>query len=316
MPQPLEESVVLELTKSLSNWGRWGNQDQIGALNFITDGVRAKAMTLAREGISVSCSRDIISNKPEVNAGVGAPQRFMETTGEGLTEENRYRTGRQAPASEWVGMRFHGLIITHLDALAHVFWDGQMYNGVSSDAVTSRSGATQSSVLGAREGIVTRGVVLDVAAVRGRPWLEPGDAVYPEDLEAAEKAQGVRVQSGDFVLLNTGYSRQIEEEGPVPISQGQAGWQAACLPWLHDREVAGIGSDTANDVTPSGYSEIPNPMHVIGIVAMGVWLLDNCNLVHCVEMCQRLQRWEFLFVVGPLRLEGGTGSPVNPLALF
>jgi kynurenine formamidase len=191
-----------------------------------------------------------------------------------------------------------------------------MYNGVPSDVVTSRSGATQSSVLGARDGIVTRGIVLDIAAVRGQPWLKPGEGVYPEDLEAAEEAQGIRVRSGDFVLLNTGYSRQLSEEGPVSISEGQPGWQAACLPWLHEREVSGIGSDTANDVTPSNYKEIPNPMHVVGIVTMGLWLLDNCNLVQCIEMCQRLQRWEFLFVLGPLRLEGGTGSPANPLALF
>jgi kynurenine formamidase len=160
-------------------------------------------------------------------------------------------------------------------------------------------------------------VLLDVAAARGVAWLEPGEGVFPADLEACCRRQGVSVGSGDAVLLRTGYGARKRERGPDRTAEvGRAGWHVACLPWLRERDVALIGCDTAQDVHPSGYAAIRSPVHAVGIVAMGLWLLDNCDLEPLAGLATRLGRSEFCFQLAPLRLTGATGSPANPIALF
>lgn len=192
-----------------------------------------------------------------------------------------------------------------------------MYNGVDASRVTVRAGATHHAMDALESGVVTRGVLLDVAASRGVHWLEPGEGVFPNDLEAAQRAQGVQVGPGDAVLLRTGYGRRKREHGPDDtVRIGRAGWHAACLPWLHERDVALIGCDTAQDVHPSGYPALRSPVHAVGIVAMGLWLLDNCDLEPLARACGERSRHEFLFSLAPLRIAGATGSPVNPIALF
>ena len=155
---------------------------------------------------------------------------------------------------------------------------------------------------------------MDIPALDGRPWLDPGEGVFPEHLEAAEERQGVRVSSGDIVLLRTGKGRRQREESEPPRSSG--GWHVASLPWLHEREVAVIGADTAQEAGSPGYEAVPVPVHMIAIVAMGLHLIDNCDLEALAETCERLNRWEFFLGIHPLRLEGGTGSAVNPIAVF
>jgi kynurenine formamidase len=317
------EAEVLGWFEKLSNWGRWGADDQLGTLNLITAAERRKAAALVVEGVSVSCAWDI-STMPQVGDHFGPPQRHMLMTGEGLADEHRvvppHPAGidmrRAAGAVEYFGCVFHGVNITHLDALCHVFWDRRSYNGKPAELVNATFGATNLAVTGLRDGIFTRGVLIDVPALRGVDWLEPGEGVFPEDLEAAEKRQGVRISAGDAVLVRTGYARQKREQGPVPMEKGQAGWHVACLPWLHDRGVAMIGCDTGQDVVPSGYGTVALPVHIVGIVAMGLWLLDNCDLEALAVTSARLRRWEFCFSVAPLLIQGGTGSPVNPLASF
>jgi kynurenine formamidase len=214
-------------------------------------------------------------------------------------------------------MVFHGYTITHVDAPSHYFWDGKLYNGRSCNAITSREGATVSSVEVLRDGVVSRGVLLDVARTRGVPWLEAGVGVMPEDLEAAEKGQDVRVESGDILLVRTGYYGRRLAEGPVnPLNAGNPALHAACCPWLRDRGVAMIGTDTHNDVTPLPYPSMGNSFHVVCLVAMGLWLIDNANLEDLARTAARLGRWEFLLTVAPLRLQNVTGSPVNPIAVF
>jgi len=318
------EAEVLSWFDRLSNWRRWGADDQLGTLNLITPGARRTAAALVVEGVTVSCAWDI-STAPQVGDHFGSPQRHMLMTGEGLADEHRVvpphpvpgvDMSRAAGAIEYFGCVFHGINITHIDALSHVFWDRKSYNGKPAELVNAMFGATNLAVTGLRDGILTRGVLIDVPALRGVDWLEPGDPVFPEDLEAAEKLEGVRVSTGDVLLLRTGYARQKRERGPVPPQNGQAGWHAACLPWLHERGVAAIGCDTAQDVVPSGYSQVALPIHSVGIVAMGLCLLDACDLEALAATCATLHRWEFCFTVAPLRIEGGTGSPVNPLASF
>jgi kynurenine formamidase len=192
-----------------------------------------------------------------------------------------------------------------------------MYGGVPASLVSDRQGALKHDVLAVAQGVTTRGVLLDIARLRGVDVLAADDHIYPADLEAAEQAAGVRLEAGDVLLVRTG-------EGGARISEGRAynpnkpraGFQAACLPWLHERGIAMIGSDVAQDPTPTGYRTVNMPIHMVGIVAMGLWLIDNCQLEDLAATCARLGRWEFQFALAPIRFQGVTGSPTNPLAVF
>jgi len=310
-PRVPSEAELLDWFSSLSNWERFGAGDERGTLNLIDDAKRAEAARLARAGVAVSCAWEI-DPLPAADHVFGSPERTMRGTGEDLPARPRY-----AGASERIGFVFHGYAITHLDSLAHYFWDGRMYGGKAASLVTKERGATENAVTAASAGIVTRGVLLDVASLRGVDWLEPGEGVFPEELEAAEARAGVRVGPGDAVLLRTGYGHKKRVRGPDRVQEvGRAGWHAACLPWLYARDVALIGADTAQDVHPCGYPSFRSPVHAIGIVAMGLWLLDNCDLEPLAKACARLGRFEFMLQVNPLRLTGATGSPVNPIALL
>ena len=305
------EQEVLGWFDQLSNWGRWGAGDQRGTLNLVTPEKRRQAAALVRDGLSLSCAWEI-DTTPQPDQVFGSPQRFMLGTGQGLPE-----TPRWGGASEYLGLVFHGYSVTHLDALSHYFWDGMMYNAVPAERVTSRQGATHHAMSVLAEGVTTRGVLLDVAALRDVAWLEPGEGVFPEDLDAAEARQGVRVESGDAVLLRTGYGRRKRERGADETARvGRAGWHVACLPWLRERDVALIGCDTAQDVHPSGYAALRSPVHAVGIVALGLWLLDNCDLEPLAAACAERGRSEFCFQLAPLRIVGATGSPVNPIAVL
>lgn len=304
---PPTQSEVLGYFDSLSNWGRWGPDDQLGALNYITPEKRRDAAALVQEGISVSCAWDI-GTAPRPDHLFGVPQRYMVATG-----RDPLVFGRGGAALEVMSLAFHGATVTHLDGLSHIFWDGQMYNGKPAELVNAQQGASHFAVTELGDGIVTRGVLMDIPALDGRPWLEPGEGVFPEHLEAAEERQGVRVSTGDIVLLRTGKGRRQREEQDPPSS---GGWHVASLPWLHEREVAVIGADTAQEAGSPGYEAIGVPVHMIAMVAMGVHLIDNCDLEALARTCERLNRWEFFLSIQPLRLEGGTGSAVNPVAVF
>lgn len=314
---------VLTYFDRLSNWGRWGIEDSRGTLNFVTPEVTLAAATEIQTGRSISCGWDIVTKHQEGDL-FGTPQRYMLNHGQGLgdadrvTPPHRKAGDRGFGASEFFGLVFHGLNITHIDALSHIFWDRKMYNGYPAEWVTSQLGATRLAITDIKEGISTRGVLLDVARAKGVECLEPGTPVTPRDLEEAEEAQGVRVQSGDVVFLRTGYGRWKHEHGAGKTTRGQPGWHASALPWIHAREVAVIGCDTGQDVTPSGYYEagLNLPVHSIGISAMGLWLVDNLDLEALSAYAAELSRWSFFLSLQPLRIDGGTGSPLNPVALF
>ena len=334
------ESDVRQWIESLSNWGRWGANDRRGTLNFITPQKRMSALRAVRQGLTVSCGWDIRHGDTVGNRV--APQRWMARTGLGHNDPEP-PTGRltvdgdASTASEFISMVFHGVAITHLDALSHVHWRGKMYGGVPSSYVTDRDGATVHDVREASQGIQTRGVLLDIARLRGHQSLPIDYAITPADLEDAERAQGVRVESGDVLLVRTGDGRRrLTEVGKAhpsanrsgstalpgsssksgwdPVNNGQPGLHAACLPWLHEREVAALGSDGPQEVRPSPFQGMALPVHTVAIVAMGMWLLDNCQLEDLAAECDNLQQWSFLFTASPVRLVGATGSPVNPLA--
>ena len=303
---PTEEEVLGWMT-TLSNWGRWGPDDELGTLNLITQQKRAQAGSLVREGISVTCSRLIV---PETAADVTSipPLHYMIRTGESAPSSG------PGGSSDFIGLSFHGLTITHLDSLCHQFWDGKMYNGKPASMVTADEKATAGAIDQAQNGIVTRGVLLDITAVKGKDWLEAGEGVFTEDLEAAEEAQGVHLEEGDALLLRLGWYKRRQELGAPEA--GRPGLHAETLPWLHRRGISIIASDASQDADPSGYPNLGLPIHRVGIVAMGLWLIDAANFEELVQVCRRLNRWEFMFTVAPLRFKNATGSPVNPLAVF
>ena len=308
------EQDVLRMLETLSNWGRWGDADELGTLNLITPSARRRAAPRGTDGVPVGCT-------PPVGTDLAAdttfqPLRFMVDSGEGRDTAPPERLLQRRGASEFIGMVFHGYSITHVDTPAHYFWNGRMYNGRSCNLVTSREGAQAAAVDVLRDGVAGRGVLLDVAALRGR-WLQAGEGVMPEDLEAAEQRQGVRVEQGDILLIRTGYYGRRRAEGPRnPTVDGSPAAHPAALPWMRERGVAMLGTDTHNDVSPLPYPRIGNALHVVALVAMGLWLVDNMNLEEVAEACRARGRWAFLLTIAPLVLKGVTGSPVNPIALF
>jgi len=310
----LTEQELTGYFESLSNWQRWGPDDTLGTLNHITPEKRKSAAASIVLGRAVSCAKAITTG-PQVDDVEGvAPQRYMLLSGEGLDGS----TGpRGVGFAEYLGFVFHGVRITHLDALAHESWDGQLYNGVPAAAVTTQAGATRHDVVSARRGVFTRAVLVDIARFRGVPWLEPGEAVTRREVEDFLASTGTVIGAGDGLLLRTGYSALLAEHGPVDEQRvGRAGWHASCLPLFYENDIAFIASDTAQDAKPSGYKVVRNPIHLVGLIAMGLWLVDNCDFEALSALCDELGNQAFTMTFAPIPFSGATGSPVNPLAIF
>jgi kynurenine formamidase len=293
--------------KELSNWGRWGEKDELGAANLITPSKRKQALALAREGLTVSLAHDVVQEK-----AADAPtilERTVVTVSPGVALDRYQYSGT-----------YHGVIHSHLDAVdCHIMVDGQGYNGVSMEEIKAAGGCPRGSIHALKDGVVTRGILFDATRLPGKAtpqgWLEPGTAIHREDLEALEKIQRVRVSPGDVILLYTGRWKRRAALGPWPNSTGFAGYHIDVAYFLKERGVSFIGSDGPNDVSPSGLPQGVG-LHQLALVAMGVSIFDNLDFERAVEEARRLNRYEFLFMAAPLRIEKGMGSPLNPLAVF
>ena len=309
------ESEVLGYFQSLSNWGRWGDDDQLGTLNFLSPEKVKQAASLVQDGVTVSCARTVtFQSEPDIPV---PPIHYMVESGEGWASGDKVTNRTAQGSSDFFGMVFHGFSITHVDSLAHFFWEGKMYNGRPAHLISTGMGATVESIELAKDGIVSRGLLVDVPRIRGVDWLERGEGVMPDDILAAEEQCGFKIEEGDVLLVRTGQLHRRNVEGPVnPREVGSTACQAACLPLFHERGIAMLGSDTGNDVMPTGYPNLSNPIHQVGIAGMGLWILDNANLEELAAACSERNRWEFMLSIGPLRLSNTTGSPVNPLAIF
>jgi kynurenine formamidase len=224
-------------------------------------------------------------------------------------------TATEGWGADYFALAPHGFATSHIDALCHIFYEGKLFNGYAADTVTAH-GATRLGIHHLQDGIVTRGVLLDIPSVRGVDALEPGEAIFPEDLEAAEERAGLRVRPGDALLVRTGRWVWRATHGPWNVAAQAAGLDAACLAWLRERDVATLGSDAVSDVMPSRVEGVGMPIHEIAIVALGLHLMDNLDLDALAAVCADEGRWGFLFVVAPLVLRRGTASPVNPIAVF
>jgi kynurenine formamidase len=292
----------------LSNWGRWGAADERGALNHLTDDRRAAAAGTVRSGESMSLAHDIGTEPSPQNPRPA--QHHMLASGD--ARDSNGIAGYEA-ARDYIGLDVHGLFTTHVDALSHMFVRGQMYGGRPASDVRS-DGARANTVMSMADGVVGRGVLLDIPRVRGVNHLDAGELVTVADLEGAEQAEGVRVGPGDVLLVAWGREPRRAAIGAV---DGFAGLQAQCLPWIHEREVAVLGSDGISDPMPfAGTPEWPFPVHQIGITAIGLHLIDNVALARLGERCAATGRWEFLFTMAPLRIPRATGCPVNPVAVL
>lgn len=305
-PPPMTTADVDALRTSLSNWDRWGADDQLGALNHIRPEHRAAAAASVRSGRTVSCARPLPTQPaPENPSPVAHHMIGTHTEGYG---------------ADWIGVASHGYATTHLDALCHIFWDGRTYNGHPTEVVTAH-GAEELGVHHLRDGVVGRGVLLDIPAVLGTDALEPGTPIGVAELEAAEQVAGVTVGAGDILLVRTGRWVWHRANGGWDPRERLAGLHASCLPWLHEREVAMLGGDGVSDVHPSHVEPTDGvatrlPIHTVGIVAMGLHLLDNLDLDDLAVACAEEGRWSFLLTVAPLVVVGGTASPVNPIAVL
>ena len=289
---------VARWEKELSNWGRWGEDDQIGALNLITPAKRRQAAALVTEGFSVSAAVDANTTKE-------------------LDNPHPYEHTMLSMGSDRIAVRFHGWAHTHLDALAHHFDEqGRGFNGYVPDKeLVMKQGHPRSSIHVVKDGIFTRGILMDIPRLKGVPYLEPGTPIYVEDLEAWEKKAGVKVSPGDALLVRTGRWAARKVIGPFIIGRigKAAGLHASVIPWLKQRDIAILGGDGAQSVAPS---DLPGAVHDFVMTALGVHVLDDADFEALAEAAAARERWEFLLTITPLPIRGGTGSPVNPIATF
>ncbi|MCY4639510.1 MAG: cyclase family protein [Chloroflexi bacterium] len=307
-PPTVEE--YLADRERFKNWGRWGEDDELGTLNLITREVRRHASTLVRDGRAVSCSYPVATRPGPRNP---MPAQHFVSFG-------------PANSGDYIGLSFHGVVNTHIDALCHNYTGpgGEMYNGRPSSLVTS-AGAAANSVDRMKEGIVTRGVLYDIPRLRGTGYVSLDSPIHGWDLEDAARAQGVEPRSGDAVLIR-GSMEHFLAAHPEYDRMGapMPGVHASCLEYLHEHDASLLGWDML-DASDQGYpGTIPTPsgtlaswpVHFMALPYMGMPLLDNAYLEPLAAACAEAGRYEFLFLTAPLIVPGGTGSPVNPIAVL
>ena len=307
MSQPdLSASEFQALYRRLKRLSRWGPDDRRGTLNYISESDVVAAASDVWRGRTVSLAAPI-----ENHVGPDNPQPCLYQ----MTSSVSQGQPGLSFAMDRVAMNIHGNADSHIDALCHVVYDGLLYNDIPAQTVTA-VGATELSIDVAANGIVGRGLLLDIPRQRGVRWLEPGDHVTADDLAAAETAQGVHIGQGDLLFVRVGHRRRRTELGAWDAARTRAGLHPTALELVAERQVAALGSDGNNDTAASAVDGVDFPVHVLAINALGLHLLDYLHLEDLAAACEDLRRWSFLCVIAPLRLRYGTGSPVNPIGIF
>ena len=314
--------TVREMAEQYSNWKRWGEQDELGTLNFVTPRQVAEAARLVKTGRAYSLSIAFDERGPQTGGLMRFnPMHFMLRDGAnavtGTTVRdffggvNRHTVG----TDDVIFMPTHSA--THWDALAHITFEGKIYNGFDATEVSSR-GARKGSIDGARDRIVGRGVLLDVARAQDKRWLEPGEAISGDALRACADRQGVAIRTGDFLLIRTGQMAQVQHQGSWGSYAGgdAPGLGLASVPWLHASQVAGMATDTwGAEVRPNETTDVFQPLHILLIACMGLTVGEMFYLEELAVDCARDHVYEFFFAAPPLRITGGVGSPINPIAI-
>jgi kynurenine formamidase len=300
--------------ESVKNWGRWGPDDELGTMNYVTEETVRRAAALVRSGRRVSMAIPI--NK-KVGPDNPQPAQVFVTQGHDIpVDPSPVRFGL-----DYLGMAAHGDCHTHVDALCHISYRGLTYNGRKASEILTSNGATSQDIAAYHLGVVGRGVLLDIPRLRRLKWLEPGEAVTRAELEACEEAQGVSVGGGDFLVFRTGHHRRRLElgpwdNGPPPLGEGKAGLHVDAIPWMHERQIAAFLPDGDGEAVPSVVDGVTYPIHPLQIAAMGMLVSDSLQFEDLVAACEQEGSYEFMVVGLPLRLPGGTGSPWNPIAIF
>ena len=303
-PAPLDAATIDRWMTELSNWNRWGKDDERGTVNLMTDETRKRAVATVKEGVTVSLSRDA---DPVKSADNGNPLGLsMIATAQ---DPDPF-------AMETLTISFHGAAYTHMDALSHMYYKGRTYNGRAKGDVISAAGASTNTIMAFKRGFVGRGVLMDIPRLKGLPYLEPRTAVTPADLDAWEKQAGVKVGAGDIVFFRTGRWARRAKVGPWDIGAESAGLHPAVARWLKSRDVAIVGWDGHGEVMPGLVKGVDFPMHQLLLIAMGTPIFDNCDLEGLAEAAGSRKRWTFLLTASPLAIPAGTGSPLNPIATF
>jgi len=314
---PSAKVTVAEFDKifeQVKNWDKWGPDDQLGTLNYITPQKVVEAAKLVRTGRRVSM--EIPINKV---AGPDNPNPAIHFVSQG--HDIDINSSGLRFGLDFLGMVCHGDCHTHVDALCHISYKGQTYGGrVATDVLTTK-GATTLDIANYGNGLVGRGVLLDIPRLRGVKWLEPGEAVTRAELEACEKAQGVELGEGDIFVFRTGHHRRRLEVGAwdnswPPEGEGKAGLHVDTVPWMHERRIAAFLPDGDGEAVPSTVEGMLYPIHPLQIAAMGMLASDSLQFEDLAKACDEEGRFEFMVVGLPLRLPGGTGSPWNPIAIF
>lgn len=307
---------VRQMAQRYSNWGKWGPDDELGTVNYITPEKIVAAARLVRQGKVFSLAIPFDAQGPQTGfAGRVNPLHFMLQDGGDIA----------SGAQDFIpGLRYCDDAITmplqcatQWDALAHIYFDGKMYNNRGPEWVTS-GGARANSIDRLRRHIVTRGVLLDIPRLKGRAYLEPGEAIYPEDLDAAAEQEQVRIERGDIALIRTGQIAQVRQQGSWGQYAGgpAPGLSLRCAEWLARTEVAGYATDTwGTEVIPNETADCFQPLHCVAIVHMGMLVGEIFDLEELAADCARDGVYEFLFVAPPLPITGAVGSPVNPQAI-
>jgi len=300
-----------ELARRVSNWGRWRTDDERGTMNFVTPDVIRRAAACVRRGTVFSLALPFDGDGPQFGQGGRVnPVHLMTSLHNPLSPDPdgpRY-------ADDVIVMPLQ--CATQWDSLAHVHYGGQLYNGHPVSTLTP-AGAARDGIDKMVAGVVSRGVLLDVARAEGVDRLQPGRVITPADLEAAERAQGVRVESGDVLLVRTGHIAAFTvERDRVAYMRQMPGLGVACVEWLHAREVAAVASDTNMvEVWPPEDPQVLFPFHMVCIRDMGLTLGEMFDLEALAADCAQDGVWTFLFTAPPLPVTGGVGSPINPLAV-
>lgn len=309
-PQSIAEFEAI--FKQVSNWGRWGKDDEVGTMNLVTDAKRKQAAGLVKIGKAVSLAHTLITEPAaDTPNAPGTSLGPFDMTGGGTTFK----------------YAFHSTTHSHVDALCQFDYQGELYNGVKISEVKSPKGCTKQGMEMIKTGFTTRGVLFDIPRLKGVPYLEPGTPVYQEDMEAWEKKAGVKVGPGDAVFLRTGRWLRREKIGPWGLippdpEAGEAGYHVSQVQWLRKRDVAFVAADVSNDVRPSGVPKDVQgrvrsmPVHSLVIVAMGGYIIDALDFEELAETAAKLNRWEFMVTGAGTAAKGGTGSLLNLTALF
>lgn len=290
---PVTGEQIDRWMKEANNWGRWGKEDELGTMNLITSAKRQQAISLAKTATVVS-----LSHRPEL-----IPKAKAEGAGAHL--EIKLNMLDVGFTTEDQQLAFHGSTFTHIDALCHGDYDGRIYNGYPLKQMVSDRGCQKLGIHNLQGGVVTRGVLIDIPRLKGVPALEGGTPVFIEDIEAWEKQAAVKISAGDAIFLHTGRW----------TTGRTSGFDISVAPWLKARDVALVGTDGTLDVA----GQVPNhtlPLHKYVLVALGMNIIDNADFSALAAAAAKLKRWEFMFVAGPIATPGGTGSPLNPVAIF